>query len=73
MGPWYRVDIPCPTDYEDTSCALSPGLKATAQLLELVLGWQGERNPWQVRRSRCVECGWGGIEGSEFFALLSLR
>ena len=44
MGPWYRVDIPCPTGYEDPSCALSPGLKAKAQLLELLLGWHGERN-----------------------------
>ena len=41
-----EVDIPCPTGYEIPSwgvvCgALSPGLKVTAQLLELLLGWQG--------------------------------
>ena len=28
----------------DSQCALRPGLKATAQLLQLLLGWQGERH-----------------------------
>ena len=58
MGPWYEVHIPCPTGYEDPSCAFSPGLKATAQLLELVLGWQGERN--SLAGEKIQVCGtWG--------------
>ena len=58
MGPWYGVDVPCLTDYEDPSCTLSPGLKATAQLLELVLGWQGERN--SLAGEKIQVCGmWG--------------
>ena len=56
MGPWYEVHIPCPTGYEDPSCALSPGLKATAQLLELFWAGKGRGIPQQVR-SRHVECG----------------
>ena len=59
MGPWYGVDVPCLTDYEDPSCTLSPGLKATAQLLELVLGWQGERN--SLASEKIQVCGmWRG-------------
>ena len=45
MGPWYRVDIPAPlvmkTHPGGSQCALSPGLKATAQLVELSLDWWG--------------------------------
>ena len=48
MGPWYGVDIPAPlvmkTHPGGSWCSLDPGLKATTQLLELLLGWQGERN-----------------------------
>ena len=48
MGPWYGVNIPAPlvmkTHPGGSQCSLDPGLKATTQLLELLLGWQGERN-----------------------------
>ena len=57
MGPWYGVDVPCLTDYENPSCTLSPGLKATAQLLELLLVWWGRGISWQVRRSRHMDHG----------------
>lgn len=48
MARWgleYGVDIPAPlimVPPGGSPGALSPGLKATAQLLELSLGWQGE-------------------------------
>ena len=58
MGPCYGVDNPCPTGYEILSCALSPGLKATAQLLELSLGWQGERNT--LASEKIQACGTRG-------------
>ena len=55
MGPWNKVDIPCPTGYEDLSCALSPGLKIIVQLLELLLGRHGERNFLAVKKIQA--CG----------------
>lgn len=43
LGTW--LTRPCPTGYEDLSwgswCALSPGLKATAQLLGTCAGLAG--------------------------------
>ena len=38
--------------------ALSPGLKAAAQLLELSLGWQGERNSLASEKTQV--CGTRG-------------
>ena len=44
-------------------CALSPGLKATAQLLELVLGWQGERNSLASEKIQVCGTWWGRNRG----------
>ena len=67
MGTWYRVDIPGPTGYKDPSweylSALSPGLKATGQLLELVLGWQGERNSLASEKIQVCGMWWGRNRG----------
>ena len=43
MRPWNRVDIPASLVMRNhpggSQCALSPGLKATVQLLELLPDW----------------------------------
>ena len=67
MGPWYRVDYPVPrvikTHPGSSLCAHSRGLKATAQLLEHVLDWQGERNSLATEKIQVCGMLWGWNRG----------